>query len=114
MFQQSQIGVEAARIVQKVPAGTSESKPSRSDKLRRISQQRPETLRVTTWRKGSIRHIRIRSSDAETAGHPSIVGKRNSGIASTINDSKWGAGLIDGDAGKFPAVKEKTIHKART
>ena len=91
MLQQRQIGVEAAWIVEKVPAGISESKSSRSDKLRRISQQRTETLRIASWRERSTHYIRIRGGDAETAGYSSIVGEGNPSVAGTINDRKWRA-----------------------
>src|ERR1035441_5362643 len=59
VFQQRHVKIQPAWIVQKIAPRVPKGESARSHKLRRITDERPKTLRVAAWRLRSSRKVGI-------------------------------------------------------
>jgi len=107
--EQRHIEVPAAGIIQEVSASIAKGQSSRRYKLRWITQQWAKALRIVRRFGQSIQYVGVRGCDAETAGNSSVVGERNTGIASAVDDSERRTRLNDRYSRDLPAT-ENVVH----
>src|SRR5579863_6275546 len=106
VFQQREVEVQTAWIIQEIPARIPEGEPARGHKLGRIAKQRAKAPAVVERLGQSTQNIGVGSRDAEPARYPGVVGQGNAGVAGAVDHRVRRPRCIQRNAGKFPAFDE--------
>src|SRR5215469_3056001 len=109
MFQQREIEIYAAGIVERIATAISERQSARSEVGCWVVKERPESLCYESSFVGKLtariaNTIGVRTG-SKVVGHPTIVRDPNSARASSIDYAKWCAGLKNSDSGKLPSAQ---------
>ena len=95
-LQQGQVEIQPIGVIQKVPTGISKGQPPRRNELGRIQQNWADAGRVSpgdifgdTGRGGyTACHVRVGGGDPKATRNPGVIGERDAGVASAVNDGK--------------------------